>query len=177
MNLLTAMSDAIYLVNVRLLLLRKVKKISSWWEVFRKKSSKCKNAKYFSPLPCENVFIQLVWLCMRIEFRTLNFCKVCYDHYLRSRASRYLSLSSPSSSSHLSVKSLRFFCFLTIVEILVLIYLDTLHPRILETVLTLVLHYNLSFFVWKKGFFVIRLQSSHNPFWFSLLTYVQRIRW
>ena len=47
--------------------------------------------------------------------------------YLRSRAFRCLSLSS---ASYLSVKSLRFFCNFTFIEILVLIYLGSLHPRI-----------------------------------------------
>ena len=41
--------------------------------------------------------------------------------YLRSRASRCLSLWSSSSDSYLSVKSLRFFCILMFIEILVLI--------------------------------------------------------
>ena len=41
--------------------------------------------------------------------------------YLRSRAYKCLSLSSSSSDSYLSVKSLRFFCILSFIEIIVLI--------------------------------------------------------
>ena len=56
----------------------------------------------------------IVWVSSKISY---------FKHeYLRSRASRCLSLwSSSSSDSHLSVKSLRFFCILKFIEMLVLI--------------------------------------------------------
>ena len=56
----------------------------------------------------------IVWVSSKISYFKRE--------YLRSRASRCLSLwSSSSSDSHLSVKSLRFFCILTFIKILVLI--------------------------------------------------------